>query len=587
MDCFQFRRGQFVVRLILLSGLLSGFASAQNGGPAGAPPNDLCRDSIVVTNGNTNFSTVGASTDGIEEFPECFFSGDANINSDIWYRYTATCSGELNVDLCNSDYDTKVSVYSGCTTCTFANPPLGCNDDSSLVDCAPQSDLAVPVQSGSCYTIRVGGYLNQSGNGTMNLSCSAVVPTGACCSAAGNCLGTMSQASCNNTGGIWNQGQNCSTFVCPITPPPNDTCNNCIQLTTGQPYDGTTFGATGNTSTCSLNDTKDVWHCWTADCTGRVRISTCGSSFDTTLAAYNGCGGDQLACNDDGCSVGGQSSQSQVQLDVIQGNTYFLRVAGRTNATGSYRIQVESCRTACCINGGQNCQTIFPSQCLNGGGTLGNPGSVCEGDQNFNGIDDACEKTGCPAATIGSATPPSGTVDARQPHPMNLLTARQGIGAPASASVTAEPIDIQLDPPVDGAEGCFSLCETATDPLGSNGINSVVPMGSGVYRITLNRGISMGAITTIQYVGDGSFVQYTSHPANANSDSAANPSDVIVLIDHLNGVRVPPLTRYQCDFDHSGVCGPPDIITLIDLLNGAGGFDPWNGTVKPTNLTCP
>lgn len=574
----------FCMSLILLAAAALP-ARAQDGHPAGGPSNDECRFPITVSNGDTNFTNVGASIDGVEEFPLCNDAAYANIYNDVWYRYIATCSGELKVNLCDSDFDTKVAVYDGCV-CPAPSPPLGCNDDSPTEACRPQSELTVPVEQGSCYTIRVGGYVGQSGSGVMNLSCNVIIPMGACCNAAGGCLGTLSESACDALNGIWNQGQNCSSFVCPIDPPVNDACSNGVPLTTGVAYDSTTLGATGSLVTCGTNDTKDVWHSWTATCSGRARITTCGSGFDTTLAVYNSCNGGQLACNDDGCTASGQFSRSLVNVDVVEGATYQIRVAGANNATGSYRVLVDTCRNACCINGGFKCQVVLESQCLGGGGIPGGDGTLCAGDTNGNGINDACED-GCPAATIVGADPPSGTVDARQPHPMNFPALRQGIGSPGVPGVLAEPIHVQLNPAVAGAEGCFSLCETVADPLGPNGINSVVYHGSGEYEITLNRAIAMGAVTTIEYTGDGSFVQYTSHPANANSDSAAAPGDIIHLIDHLNGARVPPLTIYQCDFDRSAICGPADIITLIDLLNGAGAFDVWNQTPLPTNSSCP
>jgi|CXWL01.1.fsa_nt_gi hypothetical protein len=580
----RFDRRWGCLSLALLAYVLVHPAQAQDGGPAVAPPNDECRDSIIVTNGNTNFSTDGATetVDG-EEFPLCFESAYADIYHDVYYRYTATCSGELRVDLCNSGFDTKVAVYDGCV-CPAPSPPLGCNDDGACA-LTGRSRLTVPVTQDSCYTIRVGGYNGSFGSGVMNLACNTIVPMGACCNATQNCIGTLSQTACNDANGTWHQGQNCNTFACPIPPPANDLCENCLQLTTGVSLDNSSLGATGDIQTCSQNDTKDVWHCWTADCTGRVRISTCGSDFDTTLAVYDACGGNQLACNDDGCST--QLFRSQIQLDVVAGTTYKIRVAGRNHVTGPYRILVEPCRNACCINGGFACQVIFDAQCTGGGGEPAGPGTLCQGDGNGNGIDDVCE-AGCPAATIAGAEPPSGTVDARQPHPMNSPALRQGIGAPGVPGVTAEPIRIQLGPMVTGARDCFRLCETAIDPvLGANGIGSVLDLGGGLYEITLTHAISMRAVTTIEYTGDGSFVQFISHPANTNGNSAAVPSDILDLIDHLNGVRVPPLTAYQCDFNRSVVCTPADIITLVDLLNGVGLWDEWNGTARPSNTTCP
>ncbi|MDO8628858.1 MAG: hypothetical protein Q7R41_00045, partial [Phycisphaerales bacterium] len=58
--------------------------------------NDQCRDSIVlVSDGNIEFTTVDATTDGPEEPQACHFYLYDNIFRDIWYRYTATCNGEL------------------------------------------------------------------------------------------------------------------------------------------------------------------------------------------------------------------------------------------------------------------------------------------------------------------------------------------------------------------------------------------------------------------------------------------------------------------------------------------------------------
>jgi hypothetical protein len=559
---------------------------AEDGGIAGGPANDDCRDAAIISNGNHMYTTIGASTDGFENFEVCAEAAYADVFHDVWYRYAASCTGELVVNLCNSDFDTKVAVYEGCVCPTIENPlvPLGCNDDSTSCP-ATRSRLSVPVTQDECYLIRVGGYVGQEGSGTMNVSCNLIIPQGACCNDTGQCLGTMSQDDCDDLAGNWTEGQNCSTFICPIPPPDNDACVDCIPLQTNVIYAGTSLGATGNTSTCGVGDTRDVWHCWTATCTGRAVISTCGSEFDTTLAAYSACGGNQLACNDDGCTAAGQFTRSQIQLNVTFGTTYFFRVAGRSDATGNYQIKVDPCRNACCINGGVQCQNIFTSQCTGGGGTPGDPGSVCLGDPGGNGIDDACEE-GCPTATILQSDPPSGTVDARQPHPLNSAAVRQGIGAPGGSGVLAEPIHIQLSPAVAGAEHCFAMCETAVDPLGPNDIASVMYHGSGLYQIILDRAIAMGAVTTITYTGDNSFVTYVSHPGNVNSDTITSPPDILHLIDNLNGVRIPPLTPYQCDLDRSAACAPADIITLIDLLNGAGAFEPWNGTGRPVN-TCP
>ncbi|UCC31951.1 MAG: hypothetical protein JSU86_06665, partial [Phycisphaerales bacterium] len=52
-------------------------------------------------------------------------------------------------------------------------------------------------------------------------------------------------------------------------------------------------------------------------------------------------------------------------------------------------------------------------------------------------------------------------------------------------------------------------------------------------------------------------------------------SDILWLIDCLNGVRSCEKKPWQCDVDWSGMCGPPDILRLIDLLNGVRAYDSW------------
>jgi len=191
--------GKYVVFLLVWGAPLTfGSSRAQ-----AVPPNDDCTDWIMALDGDTAFSTVGAATDGVEEFPTCHFSAYANIFHDVWYLYTATCSGELTLDLCNSDFDTKVAVYNG-YTCPAPSPPMGCNDDA----CGVGSGLTVTVDQGSYYQIRVGGYIGQEGTGVLSLNCAGDV-TAACCYPNGSCE-NLTQTQCDAiSGSEWQQGQMC------------------------------------------------------------------------------------------------------------------------------------------------------------------------------------------------------------------------------------------------------------------------------------------------------------------------------------------------------------------------------------------
>jgi hypothetical protein len=174
-------------------------------------------------------------------------------------------------------------------------------------------------------------------------------------------------------------------------------------------------------------------------------------------------------------------------------------------------------------------------------------------------------------------------VDARQPStPVSALD-RQGIGS------AAEPIVVSLSEEIRDVEDCFSLCETQPDPiLGANSIAQVTDLGGTDYRIILQRPITPGAVTTIQFNGGAGFVSFTAHPANVNADSAAGPPDILAMIDCcINAVCAPEWGDYSCDVDRSGLAGPPDILRVIDLLNGAAEFEPWLNTLRPTNAVCP
>ncbi len=543
------------------------------------PANDLCADRILLTDGLFSFTTIGASTDGNEEFPVCDFGGNANVNSDIWYGYTATCTGDLIVDLCNSAYDTKVAVYEDCGRC-YVDSPVACNDDW----CGLKSSLGpdngrdpVPVVQGSCYTIRVGGRqgVTGSGNGTMLIECRDASDVVAACCTAGSCT-SKREVDCVSQQGTWFETESCGLFECPIPPPSNDECVAAIELTTGVAFNGTTVASTGtDVSSCGLIDTDDIWHSWTADCSGLPIFETCGSAFDTTLSVFDGCGGVELNCNDDNCGV-----QSKVgDVVVTEGETYYIRVSGHNGATGNYRALVTGCKNACCLDGG-GCVLATPELCNTGGG-VPSIGQVC-GDFNDDGIQDAC--AGCPPEPhIINSDPFTGAVDARRPYAQETPLAREGAGS------LAEPILLLLTPDTDGLEGCFSLCETTVDPdLGANGVASVIRLVNGLYQLELDHAITAGAATMITYIGDGSSTAVISHPGNVNADGSADWQDVQSLIDCcLEQTCTPAWAERSCDVDRSGTRSPFDILTTIDVLLGAGSWDAWNGTSKPSIASCP
>lgn len=388
----------------------------------------------------------------------------------------------------------------------------------------------------------------------------------------------------------------------------NDNCADAKPITTTGSFsfknlDATTDGPVHLACSTLGGDeqiTKDVWFCWTATCTTQVLARTCNSTaVDTKIAVYDGCtcpptDARLLDCNDDRCSL-----QSMGAFDAIAGHQYLIRVGsypGEPGGEGSLTIScgppnVPACTAAagdCCAAhatpGACSNETCCETVCLCDPFCCSTEwDDACAGhgfNQSGCGAADLCTKVcapPCPAGTVNFTSPTSGTVDARIPHLPNNPTALRGYSA----------FTVQAPAGSDRVE-CWSLCETDTVPGSPNAIQSVVDQGRGQFLITLTRPITQGAATTITAKGSGTMATFISHPANVNSNSAAGPSDIIDLIDHLNGVRVPPLNMWQCDIDRSGVCAPPDILSEIDLLNGSSGFRVWNGTTKPATAgVCP
>ncbi|MCH8880776.1 MAG: hypothetical protein IID34_12960 [Planctomycetes bacterium] len=148
----------------------------------GAPPNDCCADPLPILDGLTPFDTTGANTDGPPNpVGVCNDTGENQTHHDIWYNYTATCTGDVTVTTCadlggSAFYDTDLVVYDGCDCPATVEAMLGCNDDDPNNPCgtAPPwaSTVTVPVVAGNCYKVRVGGWGDaDEGTGVLNITC--------------------------------------------------------------------------------------------------------------------------------------------------------------------------------------------------------------------------------------------------------------------------------------------------------------------------------------------------------------------------------------------------------------------------------
>jgi hypothetical protein len=125
------------------------------------------------------------------------------------------------------------------------------------------------------------------------------------------------------------------------TPPDSDIDTSCRE---GAATDGT--GATmldtepaGNefAATCGGESSADQMLVWTAPVTDYYVIDTFGSSYDTVLAVFDECGGQELACSNNV----GDSAQSEVVQKLRQGQPALVLVDGSAGDSGQATLNIQ------------------------------------------------------------------------------------------------------------------------------------------------------------------------------------------------------------------------------------------------------
>jgi len=254
------------------------------------PPNDLCTEAAKIGDvTNLPFNTTGARFGG---------RGLCMSSPNIWYCYTAPCTGDVTVSLAGSSYDTMLAVYKGCECYPTQADLIACNDDFGGTY---QSQVTFTAIEGEKYLIEVGGYSNEVGRGLITVKCE------------GDAEPPVSKDKCENARPVGD-----------VNDLPFDTTN-------------ATFDGQGLCMT-----SPNIWFCYTASCNGDVTVSLTGSAYDTMLAVYDGCEcyptmDDLIECNDDA----NNSYQSEVTFVAIAGNQYLIEIGGYASETGQGILNIK------------------------------------------------------------------------------------------------------------------------------------------------------------------------------------------------------------------------------------------------------
>ena len=310
----------FARRAAAAGGILAASAAVAlaSAAPSGLlAPNDDCATAAPVFDGlNAGLSNVGSTTSG--GVP----AACVGINSDVWFSYTASCTGTAVFTTCPAGAgtlaDTVVQVFDGTGGCG-ALVSVGCNDDS----CGLRSSVSVPVTSGTLYYVRIGDFgATSPATGTFDL-----------------------------------------TITCCAGPAPNDECAGASPVVTGMNAGLSNFCSTtslGVPAACAPIS-ADVWYSYVATCTGPVTFTTCpdtaGSLGDTIIQVFDvtaGCGAlVPVACNDDSCGL-----HSTVVATLVAGTTYAVRIGayGAGGSQGTYDLLISN-------TGGAGSVAVNPTGC--------------------------------------------------------------------------------------------------------------------------------------------------------------------------------------------------------------------------------
>jgi hypothetical protein len=270
--------------------------------------------SVSTTSGSTGdpddssgtTAAPGTETDGTSS------TGEPVVETSTGSEESSTGSEE------SSTGELPTDGYGDCENnppAAVCQPSEACIDFGNVAYCAPQGC----VTGADCLVPATGNALPNctdfDGNGVTDcyLECFAgqICPDGMICYGSSYCMWT--------------------TFLPPGVCPDSNIGSAVPQTIMG---DNTGLGD-DHFLNCGTGGGEDAMYQFTAPVAGNFSFDTFGSPFDTMLAVLDGCGGNELTCNDDTMDL-----QSQVTVNLGAGQAVIIVVDGYGGATGPFTLNI-------------------------------------------------------------------------------------------------------------------------------------------------------------------------------------------------------------------------------------------------------
>ena len=266
---------------------------------------DLCAGAVPLRQGTFTGCTVGA---GREYAASC---GGAPLGqtADVWFSWTSGCTGTLTLDTAGSDFNTVLSVLTGCP----GDPDvaqIACNNDASGQGVT--SRLSFNYEPNRTYYIRLGGVAGGEGNYVLQV-----------------------------TDGNGN-------------PPANNTCTGAQDITDGTYHFSTCRAGAGlSMPGCAgqgfVSFDHEVWFRYIAPRTGIATVDLCGSNYPAAVAVHAQAHCPTMLDAPVACSTGGDcpEGQARVQFAATEGQQFYIRVGSPDGFPGGNATMTVSVGTPC------------------------------------------------------------------------------------------------------------------------------------------------------------------------------------------------------------------------------------------------